>query len=114
MQRGRCTCLSRWRVGGRPVRNGLGRQHVETSWLTPGFSNTSVTDVSLALDSQGVPWVAFGDSGLNFQASVMKFTNGAWSYVGARGFTPARALGLQLALDKWGTPYVAYADDSIG
>ena len=40
----------------------------------------------------------------------MKYTNGAWNFVGTPGFTPVVAYYTSIAVDTAGTPYVAFTD----
>ncbi|MCL4835894.1 MAG: tandem-95 repeat protein, partial [Caldilineaceae bacterium] len=78
-----------------------------------GFSSTSASYISLALDSSGAPWVAFVDSAVSSKVTVMKYTGGAgsgWTTVGSAGITPGQASHLSLGLDSNNVAYVAYSD----
>ena len=66
------------------------------------FSERVATSIDLAIDNSGKPYIAYLDYNENTQASVMAYSGGSWSYVGARGggsgyranTTPGIALGL--------------------
>jgi hypothetical protein len=75
-----------------------------------GFSAGEVEDTSLALDSSGVPYVAYGDGGNSDKATVMRYTGGAWQLVGSAGFSAGSVRYTSLALDGSDVPYVAYED----
>ena len=92
---------------------------VNDTWTvvgTAGFSaGGEIFDISLALDKDGVPYVAYRDIGnYSYKATVMKFVNDTWTVVGTAGFSADSAWGASLALDKEGVPYVAYTDGDNG
>ncbi|WP_408891942.1 cadherin-like beta sandwich domain-containing protein [Paenibacillus taichungensis] len=83
------------------------------TWTTlgvPGISTGPAEYISVALDPQNVPYVAFTDGGNAGKASVMKFVNGTWEYVGDLGVSTGQAPELSLTFDKQGTPYLVYSD----
>jgi CSLREA domain-containing protein len=84
-----------------------------SSWVTvgpAGFSAGSVSDVSLAFDDNGTPYVAYRDSINGFgKGRVMKFNGSSWVPVGSPGFSADDAFHISLAIAN-GTPYVAYSD----
>ena len=87
--------------------------YVLTAWQTVGTAGFSVNDAmytSLALDKDGVPYVAYKDRQTTGKASVMKFVNGAWTAVGSASFSAGTASCTSLVLDKDGVPYVAYTE----
>jgi uncharacterized repeat protein (TIGR02543 family) len=90
------------------------RAHAATeNWTTlgaPGISSGQAEYISVALDPQDIPYVAFKDVGNSDKATVMKFVNGAWEYVGDPGISTGQANELSLAFDKQGTPYLVYSD----
>ncbi|MBA6340589.1 tandem-95 repeat protein [Colwellia sp. MB02u-10] len=77
-----------------------------------GFSASEADYTSLALDSSGIPYVAYKDYGHSGKTTVMKFDGSAWLTVGAAGFSAGNTAYTSLALDSSGTPYVAYTDYS--
>ena len=80
-----------------------------------GFSDGESLDLSLALDPQGMPWVAFRDrSDQSDKATVMRFTGAEWLAVGGPRFTVSSASSTSLALGASGTPYLAYVDEAQG
>lgn len=80
----------------------------------PGFSAGQVNDVSLALDSSGIPFVAYQDKGNGNKATLMKYTGAGasgWQPMGPEGFSLGYASYISLAIDTvTDTPYVAYND----
>lgn len=78
---------------------------------TAGFGNGSINYKSIAIDSNGTPFVFYQDSSLNdFNGSVMKFVGDAWVQVGDVGFTSQIPESLSIAIDNNDTPYVVYLD----
>lgn len=76
-----------------------------------GFTPANADHTSLAFNSSGEPYVAFGDGAQGGRASVMKYTGGAWQYVGSAGFSAAIAGFTCLAFNlSTNTPYVAFKD----
>lgn len=76
-----------------------------------GFSATRVDVISMAFSKTGVPYAAFkdyaaGDGTQN--ASLMKFENNAWTYVGAQQGSFNRVNYLSLQLDNEDVPYLGY------
>ncbi|MEO8637675.1 MAG: Ig-like domain-containing protein [Candidatus Taylorbacteria bacterium] len=89
-----------------------------TSWSTVGassgngFSDGQGDQVSLALDSTGVPYVAFSDhfSGRGNKATVMKYNGSSWVVVGSPAFSAGQVFSTSIKLDSTNIPYVAYKD----
>lgn len=77
-----------------------------------GFSSGICNYTSLALDTNGVPYIAFLDGTMGGKASVMKFNGTNWTLVGNAGFSGFIMNNTSLAFDKNNTPYVAYQDRS--
>jgi len=75
-----------------------------------GFSTGGALYTSLALTSDGTPYVAYQDESNSYKATVMKYDGSAWVTVGNAGFSAGQANYLCFALESNGTPYVAYAD----
>ncbi len=84
-----------------------------SGWATlgsPGFSAGQANFISLAADTQGIPYVAYQDAGNGNRVTVMRLVGGIWSVVGAPGFSPGTAELISLAMNG-DTPYVAFKDD---
>ena len=65
--------------------------------------------LSLALDSSNTPYVAYADTANGTNATVMRFSGGAWVPVGSPGFTVGgMGQSSSLVLDSSNTPYLAY------
>lgn len=75
-----------------------------------GFSAGKVDQPSLAIDSSGQLYVAYGDLAYGLRATVMKFNGVSWEAVGSTAFSAGRAACPSLAIDNSGIPYLAYAD----
>jgi len=87
-----------------------------TSWETvgtAGFSAGAAEYISLALDSGGIPYVAYPDGANSTKATVMKFNGASWETVGTAGFSGCKVYEISLVLDG-STPYVAYNDNDMG
>ena len=65
-------------------------KNIEQYWQTVGKENFpsvgNVTDISLCV-YKNTPYVAFSLDSQGFKASVMKYENKKWKYVGKQGFT---------------------------
>lgn len=90
-----------------------------TNWVyvgTPGFSPQAPASgagcTSLAIDKNGVLYVAFLDLSNNWQASVMKFDGTDWVYVGAPNISGGSADATSLVIDSQNTPIIAYTNGS--
>jgi hypothetical protein len=77
-----------------------------------GFSIGATLYTNLAIDSSGMPYVAYEDVANDYKASVMRFNSAtsSWEQVGAAGFSIGGAGMPSFALDSSDTPYVAYED----
>ena len=89
------------------------------NWVTvgaAGFSAGPASFISLGIDGNGVPHVAYADEANGAQATVMKYDAGTgnWVTVGAAGFSAGPASFISLGIDGNGVPYVAYADEANG
>ena len=84
-----------------------------TSWElvgNVGFSAGDLNDLSLAIDVNGSPYVAYQDLANSSKLTVQKFNGSSWELVGSAGFTAGPADNLSFAIDDNGTPYVTYQD----
>lgn len=67
----------------------------------------------IALGTGNSIYLAYQDGGKSNKASVKKYENGAWSYVGAGGFSAGIAEYITIAVENGSTPYIAYRDVSL-
>ncbi|MDD4390849.1 MAG: S-layer homology domain-containing protein [Eubacteriales bacterium] len=74
-----------------------------------GFSAGWADYISLAIDSDGTPYVAYQDAGNSYRLTVMKYNGTAWEMVGGPA-SESSPLYISIAIDSDGVPYVAYAD----
>jgi hypothetical protein len=83
-------------------------------WMNVGNVNFSAGEAnypSLALDSYGVPFVAYQDEANSNKATVMQFDGTNWVNVGNAGFSASEADFTSLAFSPTdGEPYVAFCD----
>ena len=82
------------------------------SWITvgrAGFSDGEVFSTSIAIDTAGVPYVVYQDSGNASKATVMKFIGNRWITVGS-GASEKEAACTKIAVGSSGIPYVIYED----
>ena len=93
---------------------------VNNVWTPIGykyFSKSRVYNNALALDKSNNPIQLFSDRGLNYQGSVLSYGNGAWDYVGTRGFLPCIGGVLSengMAVSSNNTPYIIFNDINNG
>ncbi|MBC7861507.1 MAG: hypothetical protein IAF38_00955, partial [Bacteroidia bacterium] len=69
---------------------------------------------AIASDNNGVQYVAYTDGGSGDKISVKRYVNEHWTYVGPRGFSPAKADYVKIATDNLNRVYVAYQDYANG
>ena len=77
-----------------------------------GFSTDYVSSISLKIDSNNVPYVAYRDHQnlFNPKATVMKYNGTNWASVGNTCFSTNNIGAISLALNSSDIPYVAFAD----
>jgi hypothetical protein len=75
---------------------------------TTGFSDGRAYDTSIALDANGVPYVAYRDQIRDSKASVKRYSGTQWEYVGNAGFSAVGAYDTSLKIDGFGNLFVAY------
>lgn len=77
-----------------------------------GFSGAKAELTSIAFNDNGDLYAAYKDaeSGTewNGKASIQKYVNGSWSYVGEKGVTPYTVDYLNIAIGKDGIPVIGY------
>ncbi len=78
------------------------------------FSTDVGNESAFAIAPDGTPYMVYNDASINpLGATVMKYSGGAWSVVGTRGFA-ASSQGYALAFGPDGTPYVSNINDNDG
>ncbi len=77
-----------------------------------GFSAGQVDRPTLAVDGNGIPYVAYRDAANANKATVMKHDGSDWVTVGAAGFSAGQVRYTSIAIDDSNTPYVAYEDSA--
>jgi len=84
---------------------------VSGAWTLVGaaFGGSSSSYTSIAIDSAGVPYVAFIDGGNNYKPTVYKLVDGTWTLVDA-AFGGSSSSYTSIAIDSSGVPYVAFTD----
>jgi hypothetical protein len=86
-----------------------------SSWVTvgsAGFSAGQAETMAIAINSSGVPYVAYKDYGNSNKATVMKYdsSSSSWVTVGSAGFSSGEATYFSLAFDSKDIPYVSFYD----
>lgn len=76
------------------------------------FSEGVASDVAMAVDKNGNPYVVYRDHKYESKATVMKYGGSSWDLVGSAGFSEGEVYDTSIALDSSGTPYVAYRDNT--
>ncbi len=77
-----------------------------------GFSVGSAEQLSMDINSNGVPYVAFRDLGNDYMGSVMKFTGTDWVYVDSPAFSsPTRLYNTEMLIGPNDIPYVGFMDN---
>ena len=74
------------------------------------FSSGEATYTSLAIDSNNIQYVAYGDGWNWGKATVKKYNGTSWETVGSLGFSSGAVAYTNLAIDSNNIPYVAYYD----
>lgn len=81
------------------------------SWVNVGVvcnPGGYVSDLSLVLDANGLPYIAYQDWDNAGETTVKRYNGSSWETVGNAGF--ASGIFLSLAFDAQGTPYIAFRD----
>jgi gliding motility-associated-like protein len=64
----------------------------------------------LVIDKNGALYLGYATIGTNFKASVKKFVNDRWEFVGDADFTPEGTSEIALAMSSTGILYIGYRD----
>ncbi len=72
-----------------------------------GVVSTTFTTISLTLDNNGIPYVAYNDPSWA-RVSVINLLNGNWSQVGQERFTPYWTDTMSMVIDHNNTPYLSF------
>jgi len=80
---------------------------------TAGFSAGSASFTSLAFDTSGLPYVAYGDANISGKTVVMRDSSNTWVYVGTAGISTGSASYTTVRLDADNVPYVTYRDANL-
>ena len=88
------------------------------NWINLGnscFTSHEADNISIAVDDNGVVYVAFEDHNPIHQghATLMKYDVSNWVYVGSSGFSNGSVSYLDLQING-STPYLTYSDSSNG
>ena len=91
--------------------------HSDGAWSdvgAPGHSADEAHYTDIAVDTAGVPYVVYADRSTTppDRASVLRFVNGHWQYVGAPGVSAAKADYPSIAVDPSGRAVIAFSDRS--
>ena len=90
--------------------NGMVWASVDSAGVGPGNG----LYVALAVDSVGIPYVAFEDTDNGGKATVKKYIGGRWTPVGNIGFSAGQSGLIDLVISKKQQPYVCFSDGAVG
>lgn len=75
-----------------------------------GFTSHNAVYISIVIDVNNIPYIAFGDASTPGRRSVMKFNGTSWEYVGKPGFSESTAINGNMVIDSKRTLYVTYSE----
>lgn len=89
-----------------------------TSWVlvgTAGFSTHAAAQVKLAIDGDGMPYIAYANSPATGATSliIMKYDGTSWVNVGSVITSAKMVRHIALAIDDNNTPYFAYENEMV-
>lgn len=79
-----------------------------------GFSKGAAAYVSIAVNKDGYPVVAYRDAANGSKATVMYYPGGSWTSYGVAGFTAAPVGYTDVAINAANIPYLAFSDGNNG
>jgi hypothetical protein len=82
-------------------------QQIGSKWV----SDSAITEPSLAIDSSGVPYLAYSNASVDWRATVKYRTGASWVTLGAQGISIGRAASIRLQFGKNGVPYISFSDE---
>ncbi len=82
-----------------------------TSTGPTSFSASDGQIISLAINSNDEPYIAFGDENQDGRLTVAAFEDESWNIKGVAGFSGSSISWPSIAFDSAGIPYVAYMDE---
>ena len=77
---------------------------------TPGFSSGLGRFTSIAVNSNGIPFVAYSDGGAGNRLTVMKWNGASWVSVGGTGVSAGEADWISMTIDAENDLYVVFED----
>jgi len=77
-----------------------------------GNSGVATSYITMAIDANNTPYIAYAKSADSYTLEVMKYTedNASWNLVGTSGFSGASAYHVDLAMSSTNAPYVVYSE----
>ena len=85
-----------------------------SNWVNIGYPtgllSGQIEGVSLKIDSNDIPYIAYSDYTKSQKATVVKWDGFGWIPVGTSGFSADQAYYISLALDSADYPVVLYKD----
>ncbi len=88
--------------------------NVFAQWETvgaDGFSDGTANNISVAIGSNGEPYVAYKDGANGDKATVMRFNGTSWDLLGTGGLSQGRANYAAIAINNIGVIYLAFGDE---
>jgi len=76
------------------------------------FSAGQATEVKMATDTSGVPYVVYKDYVNGSKATVMKYNGSTWVAVGNPGFTATDVWNVDIAFSSNNTPYISWTSQT--
>jgi hypothetical protein len=84
------------------------------NWSTVGTapSDGSVRYTTITFDSNDTPFIGYSDQyhGRSARATIMEYSNGIWSSIGPKGFSPGEPFYLDIVFDSNGEIFVTFSD----